>query len=119
MAPAKLRKYAKHLQCLKEAPPAMAKALIKSADSGLVNCLCEVGLNVLKGNVPTTPAQKRNLCRHKQALRSIVKKRLSLTGKKRILQRGGFLPALLGPLAGTLGSFLIPPIVKAIAKPFF
>ena len=116
MAPAKLRKYVKHLQCLKIAPPALSKVIIKSADRGLVNCLCEVGLNVLRGNVPITPDQKRKLGRHKRELRSIAKKGLSIQRKKRILQKGGFLPALLGPIAKILGGIILPTITGALTK---
>ena len=116
MAPAKLRKYAHHLQYLKATTPALAKAIIKSADKGLVNCLCEVGLNVLKGNVPITPQQKRKLSRHKQDLRRIVKRGVGLQSKKRILQKGGFLGALLGPLARIAGGFILPAITSALTK---
>lgn len=104
MAPVKLRKYAHHLQCLKTSSPAAVKAIIKTADKGLVDCICEVGLNVLKGNVSVTPTQKRRLARHKGDLRRITKKGVSVQSKKRILQKGGFLGALLTPLATILGS---------------
>ena len=114
MAPGKLRKYAHHLQCLKVASPTTSKAIIKSADAGLVNCLCEVGLNILKGNVAVTPSQKKRLTRHKQDLRRIGNKGLSLQSKKRILQKGGFLGALLAPLASIVGKYILPTVAAGV-----
>ena len=116
MAPVKLRKYARHLQCMNVAPPAMVKTLVKDADSGLVNCICEVALNILKGNVAITPEQKRKLSRHKRDLRNVSVKRLDLKSKKRILQKGGFLPALLAPIARIVGIFILPSIVGFLGK---
>ncbi len=116
MAPTKLHKYAHHIHCLNAASAATCKAIIKTADKGLVNCLCEVCLNVLKGNVPVTTVQKRKLSRHKADLRRLIKKNLSLNSKKRILQKGGFLGALLGPLVGGLGKVILPALAGAFLK---
>ena len=71
----------------------------------LVCSVCECARNLLKGNVPLTSDQKRKLARHKGALRKIVKKETPATQKKKIVQRGGFLGAVLGPL---VGSVLLP-----------
>ena len=114
MGPAKLRKYVHHLQCLKVVSPATNKAIIKSADKGLLNCLCEEGLNVLKGNVAFTASQKRRLSRRKADLRKIGKRGFSIQGKKRILQKGGFLGALLAPLAGIVSRYVLPAVAAGV-----
>lgn len=114
MVAVKLRKYAAQLHCLRTAPPATVKAVVKSADRGLVQCLCECSLNILKGHVRLSAAQKKKLARHKRDLRSLVARKTKLASKKRILQKGGFLPALLAPLA----KGLLPLVIGAVTKRF-
>lgn len=93
-----------HLLC--GAKPAVIKAVLKGASPDLVQALSECSLNVLKGNVRLTPAQKRSLCKYKLSLRSLAKKGVSIKKKKEILQKGGFIGALLKPVLGVLGSVL-------------
>ena len=109
LAPTRVQK---HLPCWKwllKTKRSTAKAFIQAADKNTVNGLCECCLNILKGNVPLTSAQKRRLGKHKQTLRLLArKKRLSLRVKKKaLLQKGGFLGALLGPIISTVGSLLL------------
>ena len=77
--------------------------LKKNLDKELVFCLCECAKNLLKGNVPLTPAQKKSLSRRKKELRDLSRKNVSLKKKKKIVQSGGFLGALLGPIISVLG----------------
>ena len=116
MVSARMRKYGGHLQFLRKASPSVAKSVIKSADAGLVQCLCECSLNILKGNVRLTAAQKRKLSRYKRDLRTLAKNKVALKSKKRILQKGGFLGALLGPLARIAGRTILPMIASAISN---
>ena len=88
------------------AKPASVKSIIKGADKDLVDTLCECGLNVLKGNVPLSPGQKKRLKAHKNTLRALSQKKQSLQKKKTLLQRGGFLGALLRPVLSVLGDLL-------------
>lgn len=74
--------------------------MVKSASSDLIKCLCECSMNILKGNVPISPAHKRRLSRHKKDLRFLAKRGNKIQSKKRVLQKGGLLPALLAPLLG-------------------
>ena len=98
------RKQGEMLKRLKRMRPKAMKATIKSANRQLVNALCEGSVNVLKGNVPMTPYQKRRLRRYKKDLRALVNRKVSVKRKKTVLQKGGFLSALLPPLIGVLGS---------------
>ena len=116
MVSPRMRRYGTHLQFLKTASPTVAKSVIKNADGGLVQCLCEGSLNILKGNVRLTAAQKRKLARHKRDLRTLAQNRGTLKSKKRILQKGGFLSALIGPLALLAGRTLLPMITGAIGR---
>ena len=103
----RIRRNASTLRALRTAKPLQANAIIRHSDYDLIKVLCECAHNVLKGNVPLTPRQKANLRRHKNALRLLTnKKDLSLTKKKNLLQKGGFLGALLGPVLSILGGLL-------------
>ena len=75
-------------------------------DKGLLTCLCECSKNILKGNVPLSPGQKKNLRRHKRLLRKLTLKRTSKKIKNKILQKGGFLGALITPILSLLGGML-------------
>ena len=94
------------LKVLGSAKPPAVKALIKSASPELVRTLCECCHNVLKGNVNITSAQKRRLRRHKTSLRTLTRKKLSLKRRKQILQKGGFIGALLSPILSVLKGVL-------------
>ena len=109
---AKIRKFTPHLKILATSRPKVCKVLLKSASGDLIKCLCECVLNVIKGNVPLTPAQKRRLKRHKKDLRFLAKRNSSLTKKKKVLQKGGLLPAVLAPILGTI----LPAIGGAIGN---
>jgi len=83
-------------------------ALLRVADAKLVRQICECALNVLRGNVPLNKSQKNKLRKHATTLRSLVDRSGSLKRKKKIIvQRGGFLPALLAPIIGTVLANLI------------
>ena len=58
--------------------------------------LSESSLNLLRGNAKLTPCQKRKLRKYRAHLRKLADKRVSLTSKKAIVQRGGFFLPLLG-----------------------
>lgn len=83
-------------------------ALLRKADPALVRCICECALNVLQGNVSIQQSYKSKLRPYKGILRRLSSQKTSLSAKKRlIVQQGGFLPALLAPILGTLVSSLI------------
>ena len=94
-----LKKNALLLRLLVNAKPKMCKAIIQAADHELITCLCECAQNILNGNVPLGKSHLKHLCRYRKDVRNLVKKRTSKNNKKKILQKGGFLPALLAPIA--------------------
>ena len=71
-----------------------------------VDCACECAHNILKGKVPLTKTQRNSLIKRKSKLRQLVKRKTSIKKKKQIIQSGGFLSALLGPIVCVLGSLL-------------
>lgn len=108
MSTKRLKKQWDLLKVLSKAKPKTVKAIIKDGDRELLHCLCECALNVLKGHVPLTPTQKKRLSRHKTHLRTLARRNINIGNKKKILQRGGFVGALLGPVLGTLATTILP-----------
>ena len=92
----------------------MCKAIIGAAQPELIKCLCECVMNVIKGNVPMKAAHKSRLTRHKKDLRFLAKKGNSLERKKKVLQKGGILPALLSPVIAGILPALAPAIGSGI-----
>ena len=95
----RLKNHALILSLLAKAKPKMCKAIIGAADRELITCLCECAQNILNGNVPLCKSHLKRLQRYRKDVRHLVKKRTAKHRKKKILQKGGFLPALLAPIA--------------------
>ncbi len=103
----RLKKQALLLKLLATAKPKMSKAIIGAADGNLIMCLCECAHNVLKGNVPLSKAHLKRLKRYRTHVRALVQKRTAQSKKKKILQKGGFIGALLAPVAATVLTDLV------------
>jgi hypothetical protein len=102
----KLRQFLPQLKKIKKADVKTKRKMIKSYDKGKIDCLCECALNVLKGHVPLKQRQSDCLRRHKRILKKLILKKTPIKQKKKILQTGGFLGALLTPVLSFLASFL-------------
>lgn len=102
-----IKRNAPLLKLLSKSKPHAVRAIIKDSDKSLVNSLCECALNVLEGRVKLSPTQKKKLKKHKKILRALAyHRKLSLSAKKKHIQKGGFLGALLKPVLGVLGGLL-------------
>ncbi len=106
-----LKKNIELLKILKKAKPKQRKLLLEAAENGLIYCLCECIDNVLRGNVKLSSVRKRELEKHKDVLRKIVDRKTKVQKKRNLLvQKGGFLPALLAPVlsiaAGLIGDLI-------------
>lgn len=100
MAP--LKKHQNVLLALAKAKPKLVRKIIRPAKRDLIDALSECSLNIVRGAVPLTAARKNKLRRYKTGLRNLAKKGVSVKKKKAILQKGGFIGALLSavlPLA--------------------
>jgi hypothetical protein len=78
------------------------KKYLKVCDKKLILTICECVKNLLKGCVPLSKLQLSCLSRKKKTLRLLSLKGTSLIKRKKILQTGGFLSTLLGPLISGL-----------------
>ena len=108
MTSKRLRKHARKLIGLHKSAKPKRKNLLKKhlSDEDFVKCICECCRNVLDGNIKLSKKQSYTLRKQKNALRKIVDKKTSMQKRKNIIQRGGFLGALLGPVVSILGGLL-------------
>ena len=105
-----LKKYSPYLRVLQKSSPAVRRRLVKkNCSPDFIKCICECAKNVLVGNVELSPVHKRQLKRYKNSLRKLALKKTSLTAKKKIVQTGGFLGALLAPIVKVLGGLFASP----------
>ena len=78
------------------------KIILQHPSKDLVGIFCNCARNLIKGNIPVSPSQLKKLRPHKNNIRKLAGPG-SLNVKKKIIQKGGFLPILA---AGALGSLL-------------
>jgi hypothetical protein len=99
-----LRRNAAFIKLLHKSPAKVRKSLLRNhCSTDFVRCICECAKNLLKGNVPLTKAQKLTLRRRKRTLRQLALKKTSGIKRRRLIQTGGFLGAILGPIVSVLG----------------
>ena len=79
---------------------------LKTCDGTFVDCLCECIKNLLKGRVPLKSKQLKALRRYRRFLRKAALKTTPQKDRRRILQKGGFIGALLPTLISGLGALL-------------
>jgi hypothetical protein len=103
---ARVRKNGPLLIALHGASRATRNAALKTASKDLVLALVECAKNIILGNVRLTPSQLNELRGHRQDIEALVRGSSSLTHRKRILQKGGFLGMLVKPILGLLGGIL-------------
>ena len=106
----RLRRHSSSLRALAKAPETITRAVVRGCDDALFKCLCECAVNVLNGNVPLTTSEYSKLKVHKTGLRQLADKRVNRDKKRIILQQGGFLGALLAPIAASV----LGPVVRSI-----
>ena len=100
-----LHKYRHLLKTLSEGDKTTTICVLKGADKGLLNCLSECAHNILQGNVPLGVSQKKEL-------KLLRKKSTKEKDKKKALQKGGFLPALLAPILTSVLGPLVSKILR-------
>ena len=88
------------------------RKIISIADKDLIQLFTEILHNIHKGNIPLNATQLKTIRKFSKAAKLILKRSTGIQSKKRLLQKGGFIPALIAPIIGFLGSL----IGNAIAK---
>ena len=90
----RLKKNYPTLKLLHKAKPKLVKAVINNSPPDFIHCLADCCHNLLKGNIRITKHQKERLEPYKGTLRKLTKP-ISVNRKQKLIQRGGFLSALL------------------------
>lgn len=106
----RLKKNASKLYCLASSDKATAKGIITNANSDLIHCLSDICHNLINKRLALTNSHKAKLRKYAAVVRKVADKKTTLKNKKVLVQRGGFLGALLAPLVGTF----LGPLMKAI-----
>jgi len=101
------RKYLDILKRIQRLGEKAKKQLIKKCDKEFIDRVSECAKNIIKSNVPLKPTQLRRLRRERSKVTVLASKKTSLKKKRQILQKGGFLGALLPPVLGVLSSQLL------------
>ena len=103
----RVKKYKHHLKFISVCEHKSCKSLLGNCDKELIKSICECALNVLHGSIPLQQKNRRKLAKHKNDLRNLVSKVVSIQQKKQIVQKGSrFLPLLLGPVLSSLAPLL-------------
>ena len=85
------------------------KKILELGGKDLTNCICECAMNVIKGNVPLTKAQFKQMKRYKTSLQQLSNKKISQRKRNTIVnQKGaGLLPLLIGPIIKALAGSIL------------
>ena len=102
-----MRRYLPILKKITRMGDKARRRYVKNCDKALMDCFSECAKNVLKGNVPLSDRQFSRLKRQKTNVRALANRRTSLRKKRHIVQKGGFIGALLMPAVATLGSIVL------------
>src|ERR1700678_4585789 len=101
---ARLNRQIHHLHVLSSCPPKCQKAILSHSKADLFDCICDCALNILKGNVPLSAKEKKNLTPFRNTLYNLAGDKPKSTRKCILLnQKGGFLSFLIKPVLGLLG----------------
>ena len=107
--PSAIKRAVKLLAVCKD-PQVRAKILSRAPDK-LVKTICNAALNVERGDIPLTKAQKRAFAKHRAQIAKLTSLKYSIPVKRKILlQRGGFFPLI--PLLLSAASAIGPEIFK-------
>lgn len=104
----RIKRNAPLLKALYQATPLKRKDILAHCSPDFIRALCEIALNLLKGNIPLSPSQYKKLKRQRKVIRLLADKKTGLKHKHRILKRqsGGFILPLLSAAVPILGNLL-------------
>ena len=80
------------LKALCQARPSKRKDILKNCSTDFLQSLCELSLNLLKGNIPLSGAQYKKLKKQKKIIKLLASKKTNIKTKHKALrkQSGGF-----------------------------
>ena len=115
MSTKRIERNAVVLSALSKASATTRNAVIASAKKDLVYALVDCAKAIIKRRVPLTRAQLNRILRLTADVRVLVSRGATLDERKRVLQKGGFISALLGPALKILAPALLGGLSSALA----
>lgn len=106
MSRERLRQILPELKRLNRLKDKDRRKYLKTCCAPFVDNLCECIRNLLKGRVPLKPKHLKVLRRYKTFLRKASSKKTSRKLRRRLLQTGGFIGAILPSLVTGLSALL-------------
>ena len=103
----RMKRYLPTLRRIHRMGEKVKRDYVEKCDKQFIDCVSECAKNVLKGNVPLTNAQISKLRPRREDLRALSVKKTSLAKKCKIIQKDGFLSALLAPVLSVLAGLLL------------
>ena len=100
---ARVRRYMSVLKRIRKMGDKAKRDYVRKCDKSFLDCISECAKNIIKGTVPLTNSQMSKLRRRRNDIRALSVKKTSLRKKRKILQKGGLLSALLPPVLSLLG----------------
>ncbi len=94
------------LKRLKRESDANRKKFFSDCPREIIECCCEIARNIINRNIPMNENQFKKIHREAKNIKELARVNTPLNKKRRILQIGGFLPMLLGPLIGIASNLL-------------
>ena len=106
-----------YLQALQKANPQLRKAIIHKGPNELIKAISEVAVNTLAGHIDLRDKDRKKLYPYRNLIRRLASKKVPLAQKrKQCSQKGGFLPALIGPALSVLAVVLGEVVANAIRE---
>ena len=98
-----------YLRLLAKSSPRRKKLLLSQASKEELKSLCEICLNILKGNIPLDDRNFKRLKRNRQTIKVLANSKVPIKVKRQVVnQKGGFL--------GTVASIAIPLLMSLFTK---
>ena len=73
------------LKTIKRSKLSKTSSLFKAANDSVVNSLIEIAYNLLKGNIPLSESDIKNLRKHKVHITDLISRKISLKKKRNII----------------------------------
>lgn len=106
----RVNKYKDTLQFLCKCDKHTANSIISSAKPEFISCISDICYNLLAGRVKLKPTEKNKLAKYKSHIRKIANRKTTQKTKKQLIQKGGFIGALLRPLLTSI----IAPVAQSL-----
>lgn len=94
------------LEMLNKLSHNVTRNIIPHLTRDTILALVECAKNIISQNVKISDSQLAYMRRNEKEVKEFVKAKTGTTRRKKILQKGGFLGAILGPIANILGGLL-------------